>query len=215
MLKSQSRFVTNHFFVVDEFSKAAHTHLVVTLWGMWRNTCTCTRTYTYVCVYVCMYVHVTVRVCACLLLGSFLWGWKLYHLLHCTQYSHKKQRRARKQQLGKLLKPVCHTLIEFLSHEKWHCVTTVHSVLRNSLFTFECVTKNKYFLTLDYTSHTPLREFQATTHICVRKKKLARDSCNSCHCWLFDKEQQSQSNLRTRIVSATVDWNLGKDSLIW
>lgn len=168
MLKSQSRFVTNHFFVVDEFSKAAHTHLVVTLWGMWRNTCTCTRKYTYVCVYVGMYVHVTVRVCACLLLGSFCGVGNCITCCTARSTHIKNKERARKQQLGKLLKPVCYTLIEYLSHEKWHCVTTVHSVLRNSLFTFECVTKNKYFLTLDYTSHTPLREFHAHTHTHMR-----------------------------------------------
>lgn len=105
MLKSQSRFVTNHLFVVDEFSKAAHTHLVVTLWGMWRNTCTCTRKYTNIRMCVCWYV------CAChsarvrmFVARQFLWGWKLYHLLHCTQYSHKKQRESEKATVGKTVK---------------------------------------------------------------------------------------------------------------
>lgn len=71
--------------------------------------------YIFVGVYVCMYVHVIVRM---FVARQFLWGCKLYHLLHCTQHTHKNKEGERKQQLGKLLKPVCQTFIECLSREK-------------------------------------------------------------------------------------------------
>lgn len=52
--------------------------------------------YIHVCVYVCKYVSI----CVCLsarvrmfVAKQFLWGWKLYHLLHCTQHKHKESER--------------------------------------------------------------------------------------------------------------------------
>lgn len=78
MLKSQSRFIPNHYFVVTEFKGG--THALLRPCGIRGETCTFTRTNVYV------YIHVLVRVCACLLLGS-LWGCKLYHLLQCTQHT--------------------------------------------------------------------------------------------------------------------------------
>lgn len=103
MLKSQSRFVTNHFFVVDEFSKAAHTHLVVTLWVCGEtHVLARVHIHTYVFMSVCMYVHVTVRVCACLLLGSFCGVGNCTTCCTARSTHTKNKERARKQQLGKL-----------------------------------------------------------------------------------------------------------------
>lgn len=98
--------------------RRGYTRTTATLWATCRNV----YLHAYKCLYV-LYVHVLVRVCACLLLGCF-WGGNCFTC--CSVRSTHDETEATVWKTAKTsLHSTRQKFIEYLSHEKWHCKTTV------------------------------------------------------------------------------------------